>query len=89
MSLNVSFEFFPPKSEEAEQALWRSIPRIEDDQERLIPISGTLPNPYLEHKGCPFFSRCEHRMPGLCDVHLVPMFRISPTHEVACFLYQP
>jgi len=29
MSLNVSFEFFPPRSEEAEQALWRAIRRLE------------------------------------------------------------
>mgnify|MGYP000877185965 FL=1 len=29
MSLNVSFEFFPPKSEEAEQTLWRAIRRLE------------------------------------------------------------
>lgn len=29
MALNVSFEFFPPKSDEAEQTLWRSIRRLE------------------------------------------------------------
>lgn len=70
------------------QALWRSIPRIEDDQDRLTPISGTLPNPYTEHKGCPFYSRCEHRIPGLCDTQRPPMFSVSPTHQVSCFLYQ-
>jgi peptide/nickel transport system ATP-binding protein len=71
------------------QALWRSIPRIEGDQERLMPISGTLPSPYAEHKGCPFFSRCEHRIRGLCDTQRPPMFRVSPSHQVSCFLYQP
>ncbi|MCC6918343.1 MAG: methylenetetrahydrofolate reductase [NAD(P)H] [Alphaproteobacteria bacterium] len=29
MSLNVSFEFFPPKSDEAEQTLWKAIRRLE------------------------------------------------------------
>lgn len=29
MSLNVSFEFFPPKSDEAEQSLWKAIRRLE------------------------------------------------------------
>lgn len=70
------------------QALWRSIPRIEGDIERLTPISGTLPSPYTEHKGCPFYSRCEHRIRGLCDTQRPPMFRVSPTHQVSCFLYQ-
>ncbi|MFC1465230.1 MAG: ABC transporter ATP-binding protein [Candidatus Brachytrichaceae bacterium NZ_4S206] len=70
------------------QALWRSIPRIEGDLERLVPIAGTLPSPYAEHKGCPFFSRCEHRIRGLCDTQRPPMFRISTTHQVSCFLYQ-
>jgi peptide/nickel transport system ATP-binding protein len=69
------------------QALWRSIPRIEGGQERLIPISGTLPNPYQVQKGCPFFSRCEHRIPGLCDTAPPPMVSVSPTHKVACVLY--
>lgn len=29
MALNVSFEFFPPKTEEAEQTLWKAIRRLE------------------------------------------------------------
>lgn len=29
MTLNVSFEFFPPKSDEAEQTLWKAIRRLE------------------------------------------------------------
>ncbi len=70
------------------QALWRSIPRIEADQERLVPISGTLPNPFVQQRGCPFFSRCEHRIPGLCDTQRPPLFEITPTHQVSCFLYQ-
>jgi peptide/nickel transport system ATP-binding protein len=70
------------------QALWRSIPRIESDQERLTPISGSLPSPFTVHKGCPFFSRCEHRIVGLCDTHRPPAVRVSPTHEVSCVLYQ-
>ena len=29
MALNVSFEFFPPKTDEAEQTLWKAIRRLE------------------------------------------------------------
>ena len=70
------------------QALWRSIPRIDGGQDRLEPIAGTLPSPFSEHKGCPFYSRCEHRIKDVCDVQRPPMYRASPTHEVACFLYK-
>jgi len=70
------------------QALWRSIPLVEGGQDRLMPISGTLPNPYTVHKGCPFYSRCEQRLPGMCDANRPPMVDISPTHRVACFLYK-
>ncbi|HEY3290037.1 MAG TPA: ABC transporter ATP-binding protein, partial [Anaerolineae bacterium] len=69
------------------QALWRSIPAIEGETKRLNTISGMLPNPYTVHKGCPFFSRCEHRMPGLCDEARPAMTKISETHTVSCFLY--
>jgi peptide/nickel transport system ATP-binding protein len=70
------------------QALWRSIPRIEGGQDRLTPISGSLPSPFTVHKGCPFYSRCEHRIVGLCDTHRPPAVRVSPTHEASCVLYQ-
>ena len=70
------------------QALWRSIPKIEGNRDRLSPITGTLPSPFTQQRGCPFASRCEHRIDGLCDTQRPPMFEISPTHQVSCFLYQ-
>jgi peptide/nickel transport system ATP-binding protein len=70
------------------QALWRSIPRIDGGQDRLEPIAGTLPSAFTEHKGCPFYSRCEHRIKDVCDAQRPPMYRVSPTHEVSCFLYK-
>ncbi|NJM40429.1 MAG: ABC transporter ATP-binding protein [Anaerolineae bacterium] len=82
-------ELFADPKHPYTQALWRSIPRIEGNQERLTPISGTLPSPFSQHRGCPFASRCEHRIDGLCDTQRPPMYQISPTHQVSCFLYQP
>ena len=69
------------------KALWRSIPTIEGELKRLETISGTLPNPYPVQKGCPFFSRCEQRMPGLCDEARPPLYQVTPTQTVSCFLY--
>ncbi|MBE0695911.1 MAG: ABC transporter ATP-binding protein, partial [Anaerolineaceae bacterium] len=68
-------------------ALWRSIPKIEGKLEKLHSISGTLPSPYAYIPGCPFFSRCERRMGGVCDAGLPPLVEVKPGHKVRCFLY--
>ncbi|HHY56509.1 MAG TPA: ABC transporter ATP-binding protein [Chloroflexi bacterium] len=69
------------------EALWRSIPTIDGDLERLTPIRGVLPSPFAVHKGCPFYSRCEKRIPGVCDQSRPPMIEARPRHWVRCFLY--
>ncbi len=69
------------------QALWRSIPRIDGEQDRLEPISGGLPSPFTQYHGCPFAARCDRVIRGVCDVSRPPMIKVSPTHEVSCFLY--
>jgi oligopeptide/dipeptide ABC transporter ATP-binding protein len=68
------------------KALWRSIPAIEGKLQKLRPIQGSLPSPYAVQPGCPFFSRCEQRKPGLCDASLPPLEEITPGHRVRCFL---
>jgi peptide/nickel transport system ATP-binding protein len=69
------------------RALWRSIPRIDGEISSLIPIKGTLPSPYAVHKGCPFYSRCDDRIPGICNTSRPPLREVSPGHKVSCFLY--
>jgi len=69
-------------------ALWRSIPTIEGTLERLIPISGSLPSPFAILPGCRFFSRCDRRMPGVCDASPPELKEVAPGHKVRCFLYQ-
>ena len=69
-------------------ALWRSIPTIDGKLERLIPISGSLPSPFAILPGCRFFSRCDRRMPGVCDASPPELKEVAPGHKVRCFLYQ-
>jgi peptide/nickel transport system ATP-binding protein len=69
------------------QALWRSIPTIDGDLARLASISGSLPSPFAVHKGCPFFSRCDKRIPGVCDTARPPIVEVAPGHKVRCYLY--
>ncbi len=68
-------------------ALWRSIPKMEGKMERLKPIRGSLPSPYAEIPGCPFLSRCERAIQGVCEVSLPPLKEVVPGHKVRCFLY--
>ncbi len=69
------------------QALWRSIPKIDGKIERLSTIAGAMPSPFADQKGCPFFSRCEKRIPGVCDTARPPLVEVSPGHKVRCVLY--
>jgi peptide/nickel transport system ATP-binding protein len=68
------------------KALWRSIPTVDGPLERLVPITGTLPNPYASRQGCPFFSRCEARR-NACNAALPEFAEVAPGHKVRCFLF--
>ncbi|MDE2952707.1 MAG: ABC transporter ATP-binding protein [Chloroflexota bacterium] len=70
------------------RALWRSIPTVDGALERLQPIEGALPDPFDDHAGCPFFSRCDLRIPGLCDKIPPPLVQVESGHEVRCILYE-
>jgi len=69
------------------QALWRSIPRVDSELAELVPISGSVPSPFQVHPGCPFFARCEERIPGTCDAARPPLIEVAPGHRVRCVLY--
>ncbi|MCD6289950.1 MAG: ABC transporter ATP-binding protein [Anaerolineae bacterium] len=81
--------FFNPKHPYT-QALLQSIPRIESTKkERLKPIRGIVPDPYAIPSGCPFWPRCDHYIPGLCDREEPDYITVEPDHEVRCHLYDP
>jgi peptide/nickel transport system ATP-binding protein len=50
-----------------------------------IILSGTMPSPTQHIKGCPFFSRCPHRIEGLCETQPAPIRRFGE-HTIACQL---
>ena len=70
------------------QALWRSIPQIDGDLDRLEPIKGTIPSPYYKHTGCRFYGRCEKRIEGKCNTSFPELVEVKPGHKVRCFLYE-
>jgi oligopeptide/dipeptide ABC transporter ATP-binding protein len=67
------------------QGLFKSIPRI-GRKDRLVPITGSVPNPYQVPKGCSFAPRCAHAM-DICRTDEPPIFTIAPGHMAKCWLH--
>ncbi len=70
------------------QSLLKAIPHLDHLGERLTAIGGDIPSPLERPEGCPFHTRCEQVIPGICDTRRPALTRISSTHTVHCFLYE-
>jgi peptide/nickel transport system permease protein len=70
------------------RALLESVPRVESADERLVPISGDLPDPRAEWAGCPFAARCPEVM-EVCHDTEPPRFDVGDRHQAACHLWAP
>jgi oligopeptide/dipeptide ABC transporter ATP-binding protein len=68
------------------QALFRSIPRI-GRKDRLVPIAGSVPNPYRIPKGCSFAPRCAHAA-SICSKEEPPVFALAERHQTKCWLFR-
>lgn len=70
------------------RALWKSIPRVEGNLSKIVPIKGVVPSPYEVPEGCVFFPRCEEAIEGVCGGSDSPhIIEVEPDHKVNCFLY--
>ncbi len=70
------------------QALLESVPRIGSQRRRRLPaIRGMVPHPLARPSGCPFRTRCDHAMAGVCDVNVPELIDVDGA-QVACFLHQ-
>ncbi|MHC1786315.1 MAG: ABC transporter ATP-binding protein [Christensenellales bacterium] len=67
--------------------LMASKPVVNRDVERLYSIPGTVPNPINMPNYCYFKDRC-NRAGKVCEGAYPPLCSISPTHSVACYLYE-
>ena len=67
--------------------LFGSIPNIEEDDPRLKPIQGLMPDPTDLPPGCPFHPRCPKAMP-VCSQREPARTEVAPSHIVNCFLYE-
>lgn len=67
------------------RGLLESIPRIDEDQDRLFMIEGMVPNPLNMPKGCAFSDRCDKCM-DICRQKM-PALVTEDGRAVRCFLY--
>lgn len=70
------------------RALLRSVPRVgEQGNDELYSIRGTVPSPYNRPVACPYHTRCDAFMPGLCDRVDPPDIPFDGEHRARCLLY--
>jgi len=69
------------------KGLNRSIPRMDEDREKLESIKGMVPNLLHLPSGCPFHPRCEHAFERC--FHEIPEFiEVEPYHLVKCHMVE-
>ena len=70
------------------RALLRSIPKLgTGDKERLESIRGMVPHPFNRPQGCPYHTRCDQAMRGICNTLVPPLEHLGEGREVRCLLY--
>ena len=76
--------FYNPKHEYT-KGLMRSIPTVNNDDEKLEPISGTPIDLLNMPAGCPFAPRCDAAM-KICLRERCPRMEINADHAAACWV---
>lgn len=67
--------------------LMYSIPQLgHRAKERLIPIPGSVPDPFSVPRGCAFYPRCPAPKRPACQEEVM-LVEVEPAHKVRCSLY--
>jgi peptide/nickel transport system ATP-binding protein len=60
-----------------------SVPRLDEERDRLLAIEGAVPPPFAFPDGCRFNPRCPFAI-APCRTELPPLREVVPGHAVAC-----
>jgi peptide/nickel transport system ATP-binding protein len=87
MEQGTTDQVFAPPYHPYTEALLSAVP-IADTRvkKRKVLLSGEIPSPSNPPKGCPFSTRCQYMMPGICDVIPPPIVEPAPGHKILCHL---
>ncbi|WP_158925435.1 ABC transporter ATP-binding protein [Acidisphaera sp. S103] len=65
------------------RGLLSCVPTLDQDQDRLVAIPGSLPEPSRRPPGCRFSARCSYAVPA-CGESIPPLAMFEPGHAAAC-----
>ncbi|MGR9138776.1 oligopeptide transport system ATP-binding protein [Rhizobium leguminosarum] len=77
------FELFEDARHPYSVGLLASQPRMDTDEDELVPIPGSAPNPVALPSGCAFRTRCP-RAEGLCAEVVPSLEAVGPGRKAAC-----
>ncbi|MGR9227999.1 ABC transporter ATP-binding protein [Rhizobium leguminosarum] len=77
------FELFADARHPYSVGLLASQPRMDTDEDELVPIPGSAPNPVALPSGCAFRTRCP-RAEGLCAEVVPSLKAVGPGRQAAC-----
>lgn len=84
---STTYELFNRPKHPYTKGLLDSLPKMNEHQEELTPMKGSISSPYMEHTGCKFAERCPiatevcfESRPLLTDYH-------NGSYQVRCFHY--
>ncbi|MGR9132052.1 ABC transporter ATP-binding protein [Rhizobium leguminosarum] len=77
------FELFADARHPYSVGLLASQPRMDTDEDELVPIPGSAPNPVALPSGCAFRTRCP-RAEGLCAEVVPSLEAVGPGRQAAC-----
>ena len=80
-----AYDIFYRPAHEYTKGLLRSIPRLDNMGEKLVPIGGTPINLLNMPKGCAFCPRCDEAM-KICLSEVPEELRISDSHLASCWM---
>jgi peptide/nickel transport system ATP-binding protein/oligopeptide transport system ATP-binding protein len=60
-----------------------SVPRLDEERDRLLAIEGSVPPPFALPPGCRFAPRCPFAIEA-CRAAPPPLRALAPDHHVAC-----
>ncbi|WP_255171711.1 ABC transporter ATP-binding protein [Natrononativus amylolyticus] len=82
-------DFFDNPLHPYTRQLWKSVPKIDSQADRLAVIEGTVPSLREPLSGCPFASRCEQYHGDPCNEVVPELETVEGTedHRVSCHLY--
>jgi len=78
-------EVFAPPYHPYTAALLTALPTLAP-QPRPTLWDGEVPSALEPPRGCPFVTRCPHKLPGLCETTRPPSQAVTASHMIACHL---